>query len=160
MTYRTRNVMIAAGLAVLAVVFMMIYLSQVRGETDLGKELVSVFVASRDIGEGTPGSSITINLSAGSAPSAPTGLSSSIVDGLPKLDWTAVGGAKFYRIYRDCTLPTAINLSCRYDETITSSPTYTDPNPGSSTLHTYWVTAVDDNFNESQPSLPVISPGP
>jgi Flp pilus assembly protein CpaB len=58
MTYRTRNVMIAAGLAVLAVVFMMIYLSQVRGETDLGKELVSVFVASRDINEGTPGSSL------------------------------------------------------------------------------------------------------
>lgn len=102
---------------------------------------------------------ITINLSAGSAPATPTGVTTSIVDGLPKLDWNPVGGARFYRIYRDCAVPTA-PLSCRYDETITSSPTYTDPNPGNSTAHSYYVTAVDSSFNESAPQLlPAVSLG-
>jgi prepilin-type N-terminal cleavage/methylation domain-containing protein len=102
------------------------------------------------------GSTLTVNLSASPWNVSPGVVTASVVDGLVKLDWSAVGGAKFYRIYRD----SGTGLSGRYDETITSSPTYTDPNPGSSTLHTYWVTAVDNNFNESQPSLPVVSPGP
>ena len=96
----------------------------------------------------------SVNISSGSAPNAPASVTATLVDGLPKLDWTAVGGAKFYRIYRD----TGTGLSGRYDETITNSPTYTDPNPGSLGVHTYWVTAVDNSFNESAPSPPVISP--
>jgi hypothetical protein len=76
------------------------------------------------------------------------------VDGLPVLDWPdppAGSGIRFYRIYRD----TGTGLADRYDETITNDTTYTDPSPGTSG-HTYWVTAVDSNFNESAPSAPVI----
>jgi Flp pilus assembly protein CpaB len=58
MTYRTRNILIASALALLAIVFMMVYISKVRDDTDLGKKLVSVLIATRDIGEGTTGSSL------------------------------------------------------------------------------------------------------
>jgi Flp pilus assembly protein CpaB len=58
MTYRTRNILIASGLALLAVVFVMVYISKVRNDADLGRQLVSVFVAARDIPEGTPGSKL------------------------------------------------------------------------------------------------------
>jgi Flp pilus assembly protein CpaB len=58
MTYRTRNILIASGLALLAVVFVMLYISKVRGDADLGREVVSVFVAAADIPEGTPGSKL------------------------------------------------------------------------------------------------------
>src|SRR5919109_3923701 len=58
MTYRTRNILIASALALLAIVFMMVYISRVRDDADLGKKLVSVLVATRDIGEGTTGSSL------------------------------------------------------------------------------------------------------
>ena len=103
---------------------------------------------------GDPSAPKIVNLSAGQPPDAPGGVTATIVDGLPKLDWTGVGGAKFYRIYRDG----GTGLNGRYDTTITSSPTYTDPNPGRSTVHTYWVTTVDSSYNESQPSPPVTSP--
>jgi prepilin-type N-terminal cleavage/methylation domain-containing protein len=96
----------------------------------------------------------TVNLSASSAPAAPLLVTATIVDGLPKLDWPPVPGAKFYRIYRDA----GTGVSGRYDETITSASTYMDPNPGTITTHTYWVTAVDNNYNESAPSPPVTSP--
>jgi pilus assembly protein CpaB len=56
--YRTRNILIALGLAVLAVVFMMAYVSQVRSDENLGKELVNVFVANHDITEGTAGATL------------------------------------------------------------------------------------------------------
>jgi type II secretory pathway pseudopilin PulG len=85
--------------------------------------------------------------------SAPTNVTMSIVDGQPRLDWTGVTGASFYRIYRD----TGTTLGDRYDQTITSSPTYTDPSPGSG-AHTYWVTAIGSTFDESAPSSPVTSP--
>ncbi len=93
------------------------------------------------------------------APSAPTGLTASVVDGLPQLSWTApssvtAGPIRFYRIYRD----TGTGLGDRYDETITNATSYTDPDPGSTTAHKYWVTAVDQNFTESDPSAPVLSP--
>ena len=102
------------------------------------------------------GVSKAITLNTGSAPQAPGPITATVVDGLPKLTWSAVGSARFYRIYRD----TGTGLADRYDETSTSSPTYTDPNPGSTTQHTYWVTAVDGSFDESAPSAPVTSPGP
>lgn len=102
------------------------------------------------------GNDLPVTLSAGSAPAAVTTVTATIVDGLPKLTWTAVPGAQFYRIYRD----SGTGLSGRYDQTITSDATYTDPHPGNSTQHTYWVTAVGSTFNESAPSPAVTSPGP
>ena len=92
-------------------------------------------------------------------PGQPTGLTASVLDGKPTLAWTAPsagpnGPIRFYRIYRD----TGTTLADRYDETVTNAPNYTDPNPGSTTAHKYWVTAVDQNFNESIVSDPVVSP--
>jgi prepilin-type N-terminal cleavage/methylation domain-containing protein len=112
--------------------------------------------------EGTPSASVDVdtqNLYTAPAPDAPTGLTATVVDGLPHLTWTApssvpAGPIRFYRIYRD----TGTGLADRYDETITSAEQYTDPHPGSTTAHRYWVTAVDKNFNESDPSAPVLSP--
>ena len=64
------------------------------------------------------------------------------------------GPIRFYRIYRD----TGTSVADRYDETVTSAPTYADPNPGLDDAHKYWVTAVDQNFNESPLSAPVALP--
>jgi hypothetical protein len=96
---------------------------------------------------------------AAKAPGQPTGLTASVVDGKPTLTWTAPaagpnGPIRFYRIYRD----TGTTLADRYDETVTGAANYTDPNPGDTTAHRYWVTAVDQNFNESVPSDPVLAP--
>ena len=83
-----------------------------------------------------------------------------IVDGAPVLTWTApsVGlGQKtirLYRIYRD----TGTSVADRYDVTVDNSTTWTDPNPGMSTAHRYWVSAVDISNNESNPSNSVLSP--
>ena len=92
-------------------------------------------------------------------PDAPTGLTASVVDGKPTLTWTAPatvpdGPIRFYRIYRD----TGTSVADRYDETVTNDPNYVDPDPGSTTAHKYWVTAIDKNFNESPVSAPVNSP--
>ena len=102
---------------------------------------------------------LDVKILPGTAPDAPTGLTASVVDGKPTLSWTAPatvpnGPIRFYRIYRD----TGTGVSDRYDETVTSDPTYVDPNPGSTTAHKYWVTAIDKDFNESPPSAPVQSP--
>jgi pilus assembly protein CpaB len=60
MSYRTRNIAIASGLALLAVVFMVIYVSKARNgsASDVGKGLVSVLFAAQDIHAGTPGSTL------------------------------------------------------------------------------------------------------
>ena len=59
MTYRTRNILIASGLAALAVIFMVIYASKNKsGGGDVAKGLVSVLFADRDIPQGTPGSTL------------------------------------------------------------------------------------------------------
>ncbi|HEX9416211.1 MAG TPA: Flp pilus assembly protein CpaB [Gaiellaceae bacterium] len=58
MSYRKRNIALASGLAVLAVVFMLIYTSKSKSSADVGKQLVGVLVAARDIPEGTPGSAL------------------------------------------------------------------------------------------------------
>ncbi|MDQ3677860.1 MAG: prepilin-type N-terminal cleavage/methylation domain-containing protein [Actinomycetota bacterium] len=87
-----------------------------------------------------------------------TALDVSVVGGKPTLSWDPAadsdGTISFYRIYRD----TGAGFGGRYDRTETSSPNYTDPAPGASTTHTYWVTAVDDSYNESDPIGPVTSP--
>lgn len=101
----------------------------------------------------------TITLIGGTPPDAPMDLTASVVDGKPTLTWTPPtnvpdGPIRFYRIYRD----SGTAVGDRYDETVTSDPNYVDPDPGTTTSHKYWVTAVDRNFNESPPSAPVLSP--
>lgn len=101
---------------------------------------------------------------AGTQPNGPPVLAVEPLSGLPRLTWTVplaggiplLGGqplledVAFYRIYRDGT-----DYEDRYDRTsgglITS---YTDTDPGTGT-HSYWVTAVDDDLNESDPVGPV-----
>jgi Flp pilus assembly protein CpaB len=58
MNYRTRNIVTASALGVLAIVLVMMYVSRVRNDEDVGKKLVSVLIAGRDIPEGTPGSAL------------------------------------------------------------------------------------------------------
>ena len=95
-------------------------------------------------------------------PDAPVANIPTIVDGLPVVTWTAPSvnsGAgqrpiRLYRIYRDG----GTSLADRYDVTVDASTTWTDPNPGNTTSHKYWVSAVDDRNNESNPSNAVISP--
>jgi Flp pilus assembly protein CpaB len=60
MTYRTRNILVASGLALLAVVFMIVYVSKARNGSaaEVGKGLVSVLFAAQDIHAGTPGSTL------------------------------------------------------------------------------------------------------
>src|SRR5262249_28810717 len=47
------------GLALLAVIFIFLYISKVRHQADVGKQVVAVFVAAHNIDEGTSGSSLT-----------------------------------------------------------------------------------------------------
>jgi hypothetical protein len=68
------------------------------------------------------------------------------------ITWTAAtdpDGIKYYRIYRDGT-----GYTNRYDEVSGTTTSYTDqaPNPGGDT---YYVTAVDNKYNESAPVLAV-----
>src|SRR6266540_1213241 len=58
MSYRTRNITIASGLALLAVVFMIVYASKTRNGADVGKGVVSVLFAAQDIHAGTPGADL------------------------------------------------------------------------------------------------------
>ena len=89
----------------------------------------------------------------GTATSEPTGLAATVVDGKPTLTWTAPAGTiRFYRIYR---ADKGTIVQDRYDVTNTNEPTYADPNPGTASEHTYWVTAVDQSFNESPLSAPI-----
>jgi prepilin-type N-terminal cleavage/methylation domain-containing protein len=96
------------------------------------------------------------------APTFPTNggtLSSSVTDGLPTISWTdpatdADGSVLFYRIYRDPSSTSPLPYSARYDYTTGSATTYSDPDPGSTLNHVYYVTAVDDRFNESPPIGP------
>jgi type II secretory pathway pseudopilin PulG len=109
--------------------------------------------------DGTSNTTAVLSDPGGTAPDEPTGLTASVVDGKPTLSWTPPatvpdGPVRFYRIYRD----SGTTVADRYDETVTSSPTYVDPAPGATTAHKYWVTAVDQFFNESPVSAPVLSP--
>jgi hypothetical protein len=91
---------------------------------------------------------------AGSRPGRPTGpLSVSTVDNFPRLTWSApaTGGVAFYRIYRDGT---QVAYADRYDRTTGATTSFSDSSPGT-TPHTYWVTAVAANLNESDPLGPV-----
>jgi type II secretory pathway pseudopilin PulG len=95
----------------------------------------------------------------GDPPPPPINLQATLSDNLPYLSWeqppNPTGKAiLFYRIYRD----TGTDLGDRYDTTPDEEPAYSDPDPGATTQHKYWITAVDVDFNESAPSAPVNSP--
>lgn len=107
------------------------------------------------------GDTSSVTLATTSArPDSPVLAVPTIVDGSPLLTWSApaVGAGqrpiRFYRIYRDG----GTSLADRYDVTVDASRTWTDPSPGNTTSHRYWVTAVDTSSNESNPSNGVQSP--
>jgi Flp pilus assembly protein CpaB len=58
MTYRARNILIAAGLAAVAVLLVTMYVANYKENVDLGGKIVKVFVAGTDIEPGTPGAEI------------------------------------------------------------------------------------------------------
>jgi type II secretory pathway pseudopilin PulG len=102
---------------------------------------------------------ITPPAAAGDVPPAPINLQATLSDNLPFLSWEQPPNPSgkailFYRIYRD----TGTGLADRYDTTPDGEPSYSDPNPGATTQHKYWITAVDSDYNESAPSAFVISP--
>ena len=55
LTYRVRNIGIAAALALLAAMFTFFYVSNYKHHVQQGEELVDVYVASHDIPAGTSG---------------------------------------------------------------------------------------------------------
>lgn len=96
----------------------------------------------------------------GPVPATPTGLTATTVDGSgPRLQWSqpAGGNVIFFRIYRAADDQTGRKptIDDRYAYTLTSDPAWTDPKPVAG-LTTYWVSAVDESFNESPPSDPVL----
>jgi prepilin-type N-terminal cleavage/methylation domain-containing protein len=90
-----------------------------------------------------------------------TNLTATLVDNYPTLGWdqqaTPAAGRtiQYYRIYRDGDPSLLRN---RVDWTDGPASAWADPQPGATTSHQYWVTAVDDQFNESDPIGPVTSP--
>lgn len=58
MTYRIRNIGLALGLAVIAVLLVTFYVNNYRKNVQQGEETVTVYVAARDIPAGTPGAEI------------------------------------------------------------------------------------------------------
>ncbi len=99
-------------------------------------------------------SSLTEPPGAVAAPNPPTGLSATtLADGTTRLSWAppARGGTpvSFYRIYRD-----GINQTDRLDTTGSAAETTYDDDPGGAT-HTYYVTSVSANLNESTMAGPV-----
>jgi fibronectin type 3 domain-containing protein len=101
------------------------------------------------IRESTPiyQSTIQVDQSANTAPDlGPVSLAYS--GGLPTLTWQPASdsdGIRYYRIYRDGTA-----YADRYDVVSADQTSYTDqsPDPGG---NTYWVTAVDNRYDESAP---------
>lgn len=103
-------------------------------------------------GRSTAGPPITVSQVGNQAPQPPSNLTATFVDGAPTLTWTAAtdpdGSIRFYRIYKDGT-----SLGKRYDATGAAGLTWSDKDESGG--HEYWVTAVDDKFNESSPIGPV-----
>jgi type II secretory pathway pseudopilin PulG len=96
---------------------------------------------------------------AGDVAPAPINLQATLSDNLPYLSWEQPPNPSgkailFFRIYRD----TGTGLTDRYDTTPDDEPSYSDPDPGATTQHKYWITAVDSDYNESAPSAPITSP--
>jgi prepilin-type N-terminal cleavage/methylation domain-containing protein len=137
-----------------------------------GNPSPTYFVVATDVADATnpnspPREGAPAPLTLPSVGSAPTfdcsseSLTSSVQDGLPTIRWSAPasGNVAFYRIYRDPnpdpgTCGVTLPLSARYDFTTGAVTSYSDPNPGSSNDHVYYITAVDNHFNESLPLGP------
>ncbi len=85
------------------------------------------------------------------APSPPSGLTATTVDGATTLSWTASPSLDIesYRIYRD-----GQSYDDRYDRVAKSERTYTDPRTDGAS-HTYWITAVNAQLQESTRVGPV-----
>ena len=62
LTYRVRNIGIAAALALLAAMFTFFYVSNYKKHVQQGQELVDVYVASHDIPAGTSGADVAGSL--------------------------------------------------------------------------------------------------
>jgi Flp pilus assembly protein CpaB len=62
LTYRVRNIGIAAALALLAAMFTFFYVSNYKKHVQQGQELVDVYVASHDIPAGTSGTEVAGSL--------------------------------------------------------------------------------------------------
>jgi Flp pilus assembly protein CpaB len=58
MTYRIRNVVVAVGLALVAMLLTLLYVTNVRRSTQRSAGTVQVYVAARDVAGDTPGSQI------------------------------------------------------------------------------------------------------
>jgi len=119
-----------------------------------GSQVYSLLAVDRDAGNalrvGTPRTRAVS--AAGSPPRSPLVLVVLNVGGLPRLTWTAplLEDVAFYRIYRDGT-----SYAHRYDRTSGGLiTTWTDTQPATGS-HSYWVTSVDSDFNESDPVGPV-----
>jgi hypothetical protein len=107
-----------------------------------------------DLREGLGGTTLTIDPPSGiQPPSSPPKVYGARSEGLPAISWDAASdpdGISFYRIYRDGTA-----YADRYDKTGNGVIlSWIDSNPGTD-RHTYYVSAVDTNFEESAPTGPV-----
>lgn len=125
---------------------------------------------------GCPSVAIPVNITAGIADQRPAfgatltnPVATSTATGLPVLSWSAVApspntatdGDKilFYRIYRDPsgTPPATPNYASRVGTTsngLQQSFEDNTPGVGSASTHIYWVVAVDEHYNESDPIGP------
>lgn len=124
-----------------------------------GCPTVQYYVKALDLSSSGPASSnLTVNECGNSAPNTPPSLSASSSNGAAVLTWTAASppdpdtgdSILFYRIYRDGTA-----YADRYDRTGDGATlTWSDPAPDGK-AHNWWVTAVDNHYDESAPIGPV-----
>src|SRR5262249_60463292 len=56
--YRLRNTLVAAGLALVGLLLVLLYVTGYRNNVQRGADLVPVFVAARDIPQGTTGADV------------------------------------------------------------------------------------------------------
>lgn len=95
MTYRARNLFVAIGLAVLAALFVGFYVTNYKRTVEKSQQHVSVWVAARDIPEGTAGS-----------------------------DVVEKGYLKQQQVLRQSVVPGAITSEKQIDSLVAASPTY------------------------------------
>jgi pilus assembly protein CpaB len=95
MTYRARNMIAAIGLAVLAALFVGFYVTNYKKTVEHSQQHVTVFVASRDIPEGTSGA-----------------------------DAASKGFLKEEQVLRQSVVPGAISSSKQIEKLVAAQPTY------------------------------------
>jgi Flp pilus assembly protein CpaB len=95
MTYRARNLFAAIGLAVLAALFVGFYVSNYKRTVEHSQQHVSVFVAARDIPEGTSGA-----------------------------DVVSKGYLKQEQVLRQSVVPGAISSEVQVEKLVAAQPTY------------------------------------